>query len=60
MIGCRTDLGLSRNWSHCADFAAFEGIDDTAFTNVRISNETNGDLLFIGMQLGELSEELDQ
>ena len=55
-----TYLRLSRDRSDVADFAAFDGIDDAALANVRVSNEADGDLLLVRVQLGELPEKLDK
>lgn len=53
-------FGFSRHWCDCADFAAFNSVDNTTFTNVRISNEADRYLLFVRMKLGELSQQLNQ
>jgi hypothetical protein len=54
------DLGLSGNRGYCADLLLLEGIDDAAFTDVGVSNQTDRNLLLVGMQNRELSQKLDK
>lgn len=55
-----TNLGLARDWCDIADLAAFEGIDNAAFANVWVSNESDGYLLLVRVQLRELAEKLNE
>lgn len=54
------DLGLSWNWSDCAYLLVAESVDNGGFAGVWVSDETDGDLLAVGVEGGELAEELDQ
>lgn len=54
------DFSFTRYRGHTADLTAFEGVNNTAFPNVGIADETNGDLLLVRVQLGELTEKLDE
>ena len=54
------NFGFTGYRGNLAHFAAFQGVDDAALSNVRVSNETNRDLLLIGVKLGELAEQLDE
>lgn len=54
-----TNLGLSWYGGNGADFAAFDGVNNAAFANVRVSNKSDGNLLFVGVQLRELAKKLD-
>ena len=56
----KTHLSLARDWGDVADLAAFDGVNDTALSDIRVSDETDRDLLLVGVQLGELAEELDE
>lgn len=49
-------------WNGCntAHLPVLEDVDNTALANVRISNKADADLLPVGMELGELTEELDK
>lgn len=53
-------LGLSWYWRHSADLAAFDGINDTALADIRVSNQSDRYLLLVRMQLRELAEELNK
>ena len=46
--------------SYGADFFLAQGVDDGRFAGVGVADEADGDLLAVGMQGGELAEELDQ
>ena len=45
--------------SHGADFFFAQGVDDGGFSCVRVADEADGDLFAVGVQGGELAEELD-
>lgn len=45
--------------SHGADLFLAQGVDDGGFARVGVADEADGDLLAVGMQGGELAEELD-
>ena len=55
-----TDLGLSGYGSHPAYLSALECVNDTTLPDVRVSHKSDRYLLLIGMQVGKLSQELDQ
>jgi len=44
-------LCLSSDWCNIADFFSAQRINDRAFADIGITNETDTDLLFISMQL---------
>src|SRR5690606_14210061 len=54
------DLSLSRNRSDSADLLGAEGVDDGGFAGVGVSDQSDGDLLPIGVEGRELAEELDK
>ena len=54
------DFRLSRNRSDRADLLLLERVDDTRFTNIWVSDESDGDLLLVRVKDGELSQQLDQ
>lgn len=54
------DLRLSRDGRSLADGLLLERIDDRGFTDVGVSDESDRNLLFVGEQGGELTEELDE
>lgn len=56
----KTNLSLAGYGSDTANLAAFESIDNATLPDVRVSDETDGDLLLIRMQLGKLAKELDE
>ena len=53
-------LRLTRHRSDIADLAAFQRVDYTALSYIRITNKTDGNLLLVRMELRELSKELDE
>jgi hypothetical protein len=54
------DFGFTRDGSHAANLATFKGVDNAAFPDIGISDETNRNLLLVGVQLGKLAEKLDK
>jgi hypothetical protein len=54
------DFGLARNRSDIADLLSFDGIDDAAFADIGVANEANRNLLLVGHEIGELTEELNK
>ena len=54
------DLGLAGDGSDIADLASFEGIDDARLADVGVSDEADGDLLLVRVQLRKLAEKLDE
>jgi hypothetical protein len=53
------DLGLSGNRSDGTDLLLLDGVDDTGFTDVGVSDETDRNLFLVGMEDRELSQKLD-
>jgi hypothetical protein len=43
------DFGLSRNRGDGTDFLLLDGVDDTGFTDVGVTDETDGNLFLVGM-----------
>lgn len=54
------NLSLSGNRSDGADFLVAEGVDDGGFASVRVPNKADRYLLAVGVEAGELAEELDE
>ena len=54
------DLRLAWDRRDVADLARLEGINDGRLADVRVADEADGYLLLVGVQLGELAEELDE
>lgn len=54
------DFGFSRNRCRFANCLLLESVDDGGFSNVRVSDETDRDLLLVGEEGRELSEELNE
>lgn len=59
-LGGGTDLGLAGHGGDGADLAALERVDHAALADVRVADEPDGDLLLVGVQLGELAQQLDE
>ena len=55
-----TNLGLSGYGSHPAHLSALKCVDDATLPDVGVSHKSDRYLLLIGMQVGKLSQELDQ
>lgn len=53
-------LSFPRNWSHFDHFLGLQCIYDRAFPHIRISNQSNWNLLLINMQLPKLAEDVYQ
>jgi hypothetical protein len=53
-------LGLTRNGSDCADLLVTKGVDDGGLARVGVSNQTNRNLLTVGVERRELTEQSDQ
>lgn len=49
-------LGLARDGCNLAHFLLAQGVDDRRFTCVRVSDETDRDLLAVRMQCRELTQ----
>jgi hypothetical protein len=54
------DLSLSRNRSDSADLLGAEGVDDGRLAGVGVPDQSDGDLLPVGVEGGKLTEELDE
>ena len=54
------DLGLAGDGGDSADLLGAEGIDDRGFAGVGVADKTDGDLFALGVEGGELAEELDE
>lgn len=50
------NLGFTWNGCYIANLFFLEGIDDTRLANIGIADETNGNLLAIGEEGGELAQ----
>jgi hypothetical protein len=50
------------SWNRCtlANFFLFQGVDNGRFSYIRISNETNTDMLLVFVQIIELSQQINQ
>lgn len=55
-----TDLRLSGYRGDGAAFAALERVDNAALAHVGVADKADRDLLLVGVQLGELTEQLDE
>lgn len=55
-----TNLRLSGYRGDGAAFAALERVNDAALAHVGVADEADRDLLPVGVQLGELTEQLDE
>ena len=53
-------LRLAGDGRDRAHLARLERVDHRALADVRVADEADGDLLLVGVQLGELAEELDE
>lgn len=53
-------LGLAGDWSHCADLLGTEGVDDGRLSGIRVTDQSNGDLLALRVEGRELAEQLDE
>ena len=60
LIAFMAHLRLARHRSDVADLAAFQRVDYTALSYIRITNKTDGNLLLVRMELRELSKELNE
>ena len=54
------DLRLAGYGRHAANLATLERVDDAGLADVGVADKADGDLLLVGVQLGELAEELDE
>lgn len=54
------DLGLSGDGSDGADLLVTESVDDGGFAGVGVADEADRNLLTVGVEAGELAEELDE
>ena len=53
-------FGFARNRCSFANFFVAKGIDDRAFSYVRVTDKTDGDLLFVGVKTLELAKDVDE
>ena len=53
-------LGFAGDRGDGADFLLAEGVDDGRFAGVGVADEPDGDLFAVGVEGGELPEELDE
>lgn len=56
----RTNLGLSGDRGDGADLLLLESVDDGRLSDVRVSDESDRDLLLIRVKDGKLSKQLDE
>jgi hypothetical protein len=54
------NLGLPGQWCHIADLLLLERVDDARLAHVGVADEANADLLLVGMQVGELTQQLNE